>query len=61
MPKKCKINKQKDLDRLVNTLEKIDLNNEFIVDLESKQEGLDSDATFIDSDGVEHLIMKMIR
>ena len=53
MPKKFKINKQEDLDRLLNTLEEIDLNDEFIDDLESEQEGLDSYATSIDSDGVE--------
>ena len=53
MPKKSKINKQEDLDRLLNTLEEIDVNDEFIDDLESEQEGLDSDATSIDSDGVE--------
>ena len=53
MPKTFKINKQEDLDRLLNTLEEIDLNNEFIHDLESEQEGLDSDATSIDSDEVE--------
>ena len=53
MPKKFQINKQEDLDRLLNTLEEIDLNDEFIDDLESEQEGLDSDATSIDSDEVE--------
>ena len=53
MPKKFQINKQEDLDRLLNTLEKIDLNDEFINDLESEQEGLDSDATSIDSNEVE--------
>ena len=53
MPKKFKINKQKDLDRLLNALEEIDLNDQFIDDLESEQEGLDSDVTFIDSDKVE--------
>ena len=53
MPKKFKINKQEDLDRLLNTLEEIDLNDIFIDDLESEQEGLDSDATSIDSDEVE--------
>ena len=53
MPKKFKINKQEDLDRLLNTLEEIDLNDEYIDELESEQEGLDSDATFIDSDEVE--------
>ena len=53
MPKKFKINKQEDLDRLLNTLEEIDLNDEFIDDLESEQERLDSDATSIDSSEVE--------
>ena len=53
MLKKFKINKQEDLDRLLNTLEEIDLNDEFIDDLESEQEGLDSDATSIDSNEVE--------
>ena len=53
MPKKFKINKQEDLDRLLNIVEKIDLNDEFIDALESEQEGLDSDATSIDSDEVE--------
>ena len=53
MPKKFKINKQEDLDMLLNTLEEIDLNDEFIDDLESEQEGLDSDATSIYSDEVE--------
>ena len=37
MPKKFEINKQEDLDRLLNTLEEIDLNDEFIDDLESEQ------------------------
>ena len=53
MPKKFKINKQEDLYRLLNTLEEIDLNDEFIDDLELEQEGLDSDATSIDSNAVE--------
>ena len=53
MPKKFKINKQEDIDRLLNTLEEIDLNDEFIDDLEFEQKGLDSDATSIDSDEVE--------
>ena len=52
MPKKFKINKQEDLDRLLNTLEEIDLNDEYIDELESEQEGLDFDATSIDSDEV---------
>ena len=63
MPKKFKINKQDDLDKLLNTLEEIDLNDEFIDDLESEQEGLDSDTTSIESDEitVNFLIMKMIK
>ena len=53
MPKKFKINNQKDLDRLLNTLEEIDLNDKFIDDLKSEQGGLDFDATSIDTDKVK--------
>ena len=61
MPKKFKINKQENLDRLLNTLEEIDLNDKFIDDLESEQEGLDSDATSIDSNELNLLTIKLIR
>ena len=53
MSKKFRINKQEDLERLLNTLDEFDLNDDFLDDIESEQEELDSDATSIDSDDGE--------
>lgn len=55
MLRKFILNKQEYIDRLLNTLEKIDLDDEFIKDLETEQEMLNSDAKSIDSDEGELL------